>query len=231
MYCEQFHATTDEWVLLPPAIAEMLHDPALVQVSHGAGPLCLAGKLDQPHGLIRPRRVRITDINLRSSRAQAIPFRSAVGQMPHVHARTHASFPASRPSAATARERLPAPLPSPRAPPQPQPGGVRPRVVPPRPPVGHLRPLTCFLGPLSARLTGLTTALGHAPRRLPGFPLFLRDLALILSHLAGSLGMRALRLSSFASVGRSGSRAIGCYSPSSPSACRPCSVQRATAAM
>ena len=48
MYCEQFHANTGEWVAPPPGLAEMLQDPKLVQVTHGACPICLAGKLDQP---------------------------------------------------------------------------------------------------------------------------------------------------------------------------------------
>jgi hypothetical protein len=50
MYCERVHASTGEWVATPPEIAEMLHDPKVVQVTHGVCPICLADRLDQPTG-------------------------------------------------------------------------------------------------------------------------------------------------------------------------------------
>jgi hypothetical protein len=43
MYCERYHANTGEWVAAPPALAEMLHDPKVVQLTHGVCPICLAG--------------------------------------------------------------------------------------------------------------------------------------------------------------------------------------------
>jgi hypothetical protein len=49
MYCERFLADTSEWIATPPSLAETLHDPAIVQVTHGACPMCLAGHLpDRP---------------------------------------------------------------------------------------------------------------------------------------------------------------------------------------
>jgi hypothetical protein len=50
MYCERFRAHTGEWVAAPPGLAEMLHDPRQVQVTHGVCPICLAGRLDEPTG-------------------------------------------------------------------------------------------------------------------------------------------------------------------------------------
>jgi hypothetical protein len=50
MYCERFHAGTGEWAATPPGLAEMLHDPKLVQVTHGVCPICLAARLDGPTG-------------------------------------------------------------------------------------------------------------------------------------------------------------------------------------
>jgi len=43
MYCERIRANTGEWVTAPPALAEMLHDPKVVQLTHGVCPICLAG--------------------------------------------------------------------------------------------------------------------------------------------------------------------------------------------
>jgi hypothetical protein len=52
MYCERFRATTDEWVVFPPGLAEMLRDPKVVQVTHSACPICLAAHLEQsPDGV------------------------------------------------------------------------------------------------------------------------------------------------------------------------------------
>jgi hypothetical protein len=48
MYCERYHANTGEWAAAPPALAEMLHDPKMVQLTHGVCPICLAGRLDEP---------------------------------------------------------------------------------------------------------------------------------------------------------------------------------------
>ena len=50
MYCERLHASTGEWAAAPPGLAEILHDPKLVQVSHGVCPVCLAARLDGPPG-------------------------------------------------------------------------------------------------------------------------------------------------------------------------------------
>jgi hypothetical protein len=50
MYCERLQATTGEWAATPTGLAEMLHDPQLVQVSHGVCPVCLAARLDGPPG-------------------------------------------------------------------------------------------------------------------------------------------------------------------------------------
>jgi hypothetical protein len=50
MYCERFHASTGEWAATPPGLAEMLHDPKLVQITHGVCPVCLAARLDGPPG-------------------------------------------------------------------------------------------------------------------------------------------------------------------------------------
>jgi hypothetical protein len=43
MYCERFRAHTAEWVATPPGLAEILHDPKVVQLTHGVCPICLAG--------------------------------------------------------------------------------------------------------------------------------------------------------------------------------------------
>ena len=43
MYCGRFRANTGEWVTAPPRLAEMLHDPKVVDLTHGACPICLAG--------------------------------------------------------------------------------------------------------------------------------------------------------------------------------------------
>jgi hypothetical protein len=43
MYCERIRANTGEWVATPPALAEMLHDPTVVSLTHGVCPICLAG--------------------------------------------------------------------------------------------------------------------------------------------------------------------------------------------
>jgi hypothetical protein len=48
MYCERYHASTGEWVAAPPALAEMLRDRKVVQLTHGICPICLAGRLDEP---------------------------------------------------------------------------------------------------------------------------------------------------------------------------------------
>jgi hypothetical protein len=50
MYCERLQASTGEWAATSPGLAEMLHDPKLVQVSHGVCPVCLAARLDGPPG-------------------------------------------------------------------------------------------------------------------------------------------------------------------------------------
>jgi hypothetical protein len=50
MYCERLQASTGEWAATPPGLAEMLHDPNLVQVTHGVCPICLAARLDGPSG-------------------------------------------------------------------------------------------------------------------------------------------------------------------------------------
>ena len=47
MYCERIHVTTGEWRATPTALAGMLHDPKLVQLTHGVCPICLAGKLGE----------------------------------------------------------------------------------------------------------------------------------------------------------------------------------------
>ena len=43
MYCERFRTTTGEWVAAPPGLAEILHDPRVVGLTHGVCPICLAG--------------------------------------------------------------------------------------------------------------------------------------------------------------------------------------------
>ena len=48
MYCERVRADTDEWMALPADLAEMLHNPQVVQVTHGACPICLEAHLDEP---------------------------------------------------------------------------------------------------------------------------------------------------------------------------------------
>jgi hypothetical protein len=45
MYCQRLRADTSEWVAIPASLAEMLHDPTIVQVTHGACPICFAGHL------------------------------------------------------------------------------------------------------------------------------------------------------------------------------------------
>jgi hypothetical protein len=50
MYCERFLADTAEWIATPPSLTEILHDPAIVQVTHGACPICLAGHLPERPG-------------------------------------------------------------------------------------------------------------------------------------------------------------------------------------
>jgi hypothetical protein len=50
MDCERLHASTGECAAIPPGLAEMLHDPKLVQVTHGVCPVCLAARLDGPPG-------------------------------------------------------------------------------------------------------------------------------------------------------------------------------------
>jgi len=47
MYCERFHITTGEWLAIPVGLAGMLHDPKLVQLTHGVCPICLAGRLGE----------------------------------------------------------------------------------------------------------------------------------------------------------------------------------------
>lgn len=47
MYCERFRANTGEWVATPPWLTEMLHDPKVVQLTHGACPICLAQHLER----------------------------------------------------------------------------------------------------------------------------------------------------------------------------------------
>jgi hypothetical protein len=44
MYCGRVRYTTGEWVRTPP-LTEMLPDPRLIQVTHGACPICFAGHL------------------------------------------------------------------------------------------------------------------------------------------------------------------------------------------
>jgi hypothetical protein len=46
MYCERFRVTTGDWVATPPGLTEMLHDPKLIQVTHGVCPVCLAAHLE-----------------------------------------------------------------------------------------------------------------------------------------------------------------------------------------
>lgn len=48
MYCERLHTATDEWIILPVDLTELLHDRNVVQLSHGSCPLCLAAHLDEP---------------------------------------------------------------------------------------------------------------------------------------------------------------------------------------
>jgi hypothetical protein len=43
MYCERIRADTGEWIAPPPELAEMLRDRRVVQLTHGACPICLAG--------------------------------------------------------------------------------------------------------------------------------------------------------------------------------------------
>jgi hypothetical protein len=45
MYCERIRADTGEWIAPPPELAEMLRDRRVVQLTHGACPICLAGHL------------------------------------------------------------------------------------------------------------------------------------------------------------------------------------------
>jgi hypothetical protein len=52
MYCERIRASTGEWVATPPALAEMLHDPKVVSLTHGVCPICLAGH--DPAGGLSP---------------------------------------------------------------------------------------------------------------------------------------------------------------------------------
>jgi hypothetical protein len=47
-YCERFRASAGEWVATAPGLAEMLHDPKVVQVTHGICPICFAGRLGEP---------------------------------------------------------------------------------------------------------------------------------------------------------------------------------------
>jgi hypothetical protein len=51
MYCERFHANTGEWAAAPPSLTEMLHDPKVVQLTHGVCPICLAGRLGDPESV------------------------------------------------------------------------------------------------------------------------------------------------------------------------------------
>jgi CheY-like chemotaxis protein len=48
MYCERLQSATGEWIAVPAGLAEMLRDPQVVQLSHGACPICLAGHLTGP---------------------------------------------------------------------------------------------------------------------------------------------------------------------------------------
>jgi broad specificity phosphatase PhoE len=50
MYCERFRDVTGDWMLAPTELAEMLHDRTVVQLTHGACPLCLAAHLDEVPG-------------------------------------------------------------------------------------------------------------------------------------------------------------------------------------
>lgn len=50
MYCERFRCDTGEWLAPPPGLVPLLHDPSIVQVTHGACPICLAGHLDERPG-------------------------------------------------------------------------------------------------------------------------------------------------------------------------------------
>jgi hypothetical protein len=45
MYGERFRAETGEWIVTPPTLAEKLHHPEIVPVTHGVCPICLAGSL------------------------------------------------------------------------------------------------------------------------------------------------------------------------------------------
>ena|SRR5438132_1477933 len=48
MYCERFRVDTGEWVAATAGLAGVLHDPKVIQVSHGACPICVAGRLGDP---------------------------------------------------------------------------------------------------------------------------------------------------------------------------------------
>jgi hypothetical protein len=48
MYCERVRTDTGEWLAPPVDLAEILHDQQLVQLTHGACPICLAAHLDEP---------------------------------------------------------------------------------------------------------------------------------------------------------------------------------------
>jgi hypothetical protein len=50
MYCQRFRADTAEWVVTPPDLAQLLHDQQVVQVTHGACPICVAGHLPERPG-------------------------------------------------------------------------------------------------------------------------------------------------------------------------------------
>jgi len=48
MYCEHLLTATGEWIPVPPALNQLLHDPCLVQLTHGVCPICYAGQDEPP---------------------------------------------------------------------------------------------------------------------------------------------------------------------------------------